>query len=606
MCAGPWASRRFQMFDLFRSRDRMVSIFLGGLLLVVALSMVTYLVPSYGSGDRGQDSVVADIGKDTITLHDAQFAIQGQLHGRSVPPELVSLYVPQIIDQLITQRSMAYEARRLGFQVSEEETATAIRLSLPQLFADGKFVGRDVYAAMLAQQNLTIPEFEADMQRDVLINRLRQVAVEGTVVGDSEIEQEFRRRGEKFNIEYVKVSADKLKSAVQVTPADLQEHFDKNRASFTVPEKRGVAILVIDQARIEQSINPSEAELRRAYDADKDRFRTPERVKVRHILFKTTGKTPDEDAKIKAKAEDVLKQIKGGADFADLARKNSEDPGSATKGGDLDWIVRGQTVKPFEDAAFSLKPNELSPLVKTEYGYHILQVQDHEQAHLRTYDEVKGQLADEIRKQRASQMMATLTDRVQAALKKESPEKVATDMNLAPPIVIASIGPGDPIPGIGANRDFEQSISGLQKGDVSQPVTVPPNRVAMAVVTSVIPVHPATFEESQNQIRQTLEKKKLDDLVNQRADELAAKAKAMNGDLAKAAKSLGLEITTPPAFDRQGSIEGLGQVGYISQTLTAPVGSIGGPIGLPDGKVVVKLVSRIPADASQFAAQRSL
>ena len=593
------------MFDLFRSRDKAVRYLLSAVLLLVALSMVTYLVPNYGSGDRAQDTVVAQIGKETITMRDAQLAIQGVLKGRSVPPELVSLYVPQVIDQMITERTLAYEAQQLGLKVSDDDTFNVIRINMPQLFPDGKFVGRDTYAAVLAQQNLSIPEFEGDTARQILVNRLRQVVVEGTVVTPAEIQQEFRRRNEKVSIQYVKLSPDKLKSEVQVTPAEMKDYFDKNRMMFPVPEKRSVSILMIDQAKLEQGLNPSEAELRKAYDADKDKFRTPERVKIRHILLKTSGKPPEEDAKMKAKADDLLKQIKGGADFAELARKNSEDPSSAVKGGDLDWIVRGQTVKPFEDAAFSLKPKEISNVVKTEYGYHIMQVLDHEQAHLKTFDDVKAQLSDEYRKQRVNQSLQDLMDRTQAALKKEPPEKVAKDMNFAPPIVAQNIAPGDPLPEIGVNKEFEQSIAGLQKGEVSQPVSLPQNRIAMAVVTAVTPTHPASFEEAQERIRKTLEQQKADQLISKRADELLAKANASNGDLAKAAKSMGLEVKTPGPVDRSGAVEGLGQAGYVSAAFTKPDGAVFGPIALADGRVIVKVLSHIAPDMSQMEAQRS-
>jgi peptidyl-prolyl cis-trans isomerase D len=244
-------------------------------------------------------------------------------------------------------------------------------------------------------------------------------------------------------------------------------------------------------------------------------------------------------------------------------------------------------------------------LVKTEYGYHILQVLEHEQAHQRTFEEVKSQLADEFRKQGVSQMMQDLTDRAQSALKKEPADKVAKELNLAPPVIVENVGPGDPLPEIGVNKDFEQSVNGLQKGEVSQPVALPPNRVVMAVVTNVIPRHPSSFEEAQGRIREALQKQKLDRLVNKRADELVAKAQAMNGDLEKAAKSLGLEVKTPDAFDRQGAVEGLGQAAYVGQAFAKPDGAVFGPVSVPDGRVVGKVLSHVPADMSQFAAQRS-
>lgn len=592
------------MFNLFRSRDRLVRILLSGILLVVAASMVTYLIPSYGNTGRGPDSVVAEIGKDTITMHDVQLYVQNMIHEHMVPTDMVSLYLPQVIEELITYRSLVYEAHRLGLQVSDQETSTAIRLSMPNLFPDGKFVGREAYAAVVAQQNLTIPEFETDMMRRVLVTRLTDIVIEGTVVTPQEVEQEYRRRNDKIKIEFVKIAPDKLKSEVKVTPTEIKEYYDKNRTQFPIPEKRSVAVLTLDQAKIEQSIQPTDAELRRAYESNKDTFRNPERVLARHILLKT-GATPEEDAKAKAKAEDLLKQLKAGGDFADLAKKNSQDPGSAIKGGDLGWLVRGQTVKPFEDMAFSLKPKQISDPVKTQFGYHIIQVLDHQQAHLESFEEARAQLADEWRKQRAGQMMEDLSDRAESALKKEPAEKVAKDLNLAPPVTADNLGPGAPIPGIGANKDLQQSISGLQKGEVTPPVPLPGNRIALAVVTAVVPTHPATFEEAQAQIRALLESQKANQLSGERAAELGKKVSEMKGDLEKAAKSMGLEVKTPAPFDRAASVEGLGSAAYLAEGFIKPDGTILGPLPIPEGRVVAKVLAHMPADMSLLPAQHA-
>jgi peptidyl-prolyl cis-trans isomerase D len=144
------------MFDLFRSRDKAVRILLGGLLLVVAFSMLTYLVPNYNNGSSsGSDMVIAEIGKDTITLAETQRLIQATVRARQMPVEILPTYIPQMVDQMVTTRAMAMEAERLGLQVSDAEMAEAIRQMVPSLFPDGKFVGKEAYAAMLAQQNLT-------------------------------------------------------------------------------------------------------------------------------------------------------------------------------------------------------------------------------------------------------------------------------------------------------------------------------------------------------------------------------------------------------------------------------------------------------------------
>jgi hypothetical protein len=165
------------------------------------------------------------------------------------------------------------------------------------------------------------------------------------------------------------------------------------------------------------------------------------------------------------------------------------------------------------------------------------------------------------------------------------------------------VGPGDPLPEIGVNKDFEQSIAGLPKGAVSQPVALPQNRFVMAVVANVAPTHPAAFEEAQAQVRQALERQKAEQLLTKRVDELIAKA--TSGDLVKAAKSVGLEAKTPPPFGRQGAVEGLGQASYISQAFTKPDGAVFGPVPTPEGRVIVKVISHAAPDMTQFAAQRS-
>jgi peptidyl-prolyl cis-trans isomerase D len=601
-CVAHYRAAVVGMFDLFRSRDRLVRILLGGLLLIVALSMVTYLIPSYGSGDRGPDTVVAEIGKETITAHEIQLAVQNGLRARGMQQDMVAFYVPQMVEQMVTQRALVYEAQRLGIRANDQDVYNAIRVMAPSLFPGGQFVGRDAYAAMLAQQNLTIPEFEGGVARDIMVSRLQDIVVSGMVVTPAEIEQEYRRRNEKASVEYVKLTPEKFKAEVEVSPAEIKAYYDKNRTAFPIPEKKNLEILILGQGKIEQAIQPTDAELHRAYESEKEKFRSPERILTRHILLRA-GKTPDEDAKLKAKAEDLVKQLRAGADFAALATKNSEDPGSGPKGGDLGWLVRGQTVKPFEDAAFALKPKEISDPVKSQFGYHVIQVQDHQQPHLQTFEEVRAQLTDEIRKQRASQMMQDLIDRAQAALKKEPADAVAKELNLDPPVKVENIGPGAPIPTIGANKDFDQSLNGLQKGEVSQPVSLPANRVALTVVTGIVPTHPATLEESQVRIRQILEEQKSTQKVTDRANELMAKAKAMNGDLEKAAKSMGLEAKTPPPFSRSSAVEGLGPSASLGPAFAESDGSLIGPIPIPGGRVIAKVLSHVPADMSQLAAQ---
>src|SRR4051794_20501971 len=193
------------MFDLFRSRDKAVRILLGALLVVVGLSMLTYLIPSYGSGGSANDLVIAEIGNEKITLPEVQRLVQNTMRGRQMPAEILPSYVPQMIDGMISDRALAFEAERLGFEITDEQIGDAIKQYVPNLFQNGQFMGKDAYAALLAQQNLTIAEFEADVRRQMLIARLRGVALEGTIVTPQEIEAEYKKKYEKVKFEYVKL-----------------------------------------------------------------------------------------------------------------------------------------------------------------------------------------------------------------------------------------------------------------------------------------------------------------------------------------------------------------------------------------------------------------
>jgi peptidyl-prolyl cis-trans isomerase D len=595
------------MFNLFRSRDKAVRIMLGGLLVLVSLSMLTYLIPNYNTGSGGStDQVVAEIGKDKILLPEVQQSIKMALRGQQLPAEFIPHYIPQIIQTMISERAMVYEAERLGFEISDNDLASGIRALMPTLFPDGKFVGKDVYANYLAQQNMSIEEFERNMQRQLLLTRLRQVVLEGLVVSPQEIEQEYRAKFDKVKIQYVKINGDKFKSEVKTTPEELRAYFEAHKSNYMTPEKRNLGIVVINQAKLEAAVNPTDAELLRIYNQNKEPFRTQDRVKARHILLTTTGKSKDEEVAVKAKAENLLKQIKGGADFAKLATENSQDPGSGPKGGDLGWLTHGQTVPEFDKAAFTLKPGEISDLIKTQYGYHILQVQEKESARLKPFEEVKGEIAANYKKAKVSQELQGLTDKVEAALKKDPlhPEKVAADLGLEY-AKADNVGPGDPLPLIGASKEFDESMNGLKAGEVSQAVALPGNRIVMASVTGVNPAHPSTFEEVQNQVKDAFVAEKVAKITDQKVQELMDKAKS-TGDLEKAAKSMGLEAKTQDNVTRTGAIEGLGSASYIADAFTKPAGTLLAPVTFPDTKAIVKIVSHDAPDMAGLAAQKDV
>ncbi len=589
------------MFNLFRSRDKVVRIMLTGLLGVVALSMVTYLIPGSGmdTGSTADSSVLASIGKDQITSQEVSKTVQSMTSSRQLPPALLAIYVPQIVQQMISERAMAYEANRLGISVSPDETDNAIMDSLPaQLIKDGK-VDSATLAAVLQQQGMTMAGLKSDTARQLLVNRLRQIVAEGVVVSPREIENEYHRKNDKVRVQYAVLTPAKYQAEAEPTEAELMAYYDAHKATFQTPEKRSLAIILLDPGKI-NTPPPSDTELRKEYNANLDKYRVQERVMARHILIKSDASN---DAAMKAKAEGILKQVQNGGDFAKLAKENSDDPGSKEKGGELGWIGKGQTVPEFEKSAFSLQPGQTSGLIKTTYGYHIIQVEKHDQAHLQPFEEVKDQLSLDYLKNESNQELQALADKASSALHADPlhPEKAAA---VADTTVIHAdnIQAGDPIPEIGVSKEINDAVAALRKGDVAGPVVLPGNKVAIISVTDYQPARQATFEEAKADVRNKATQEKLQRILAQKANDLFAKAQS-TGDLEKAAKEMGVEVMTSMDVDRTGAIDQIGTASAIPDAFTKPVGALLGPITVTGGRAVVKVTAKLVADPALMAGQ---
>ncbi|HLG96252.1 MAG TPA: peptidyl-prolyl cis-trans isomerase [Bryobacteraceae bacterium] len=587
------------MFDLFRSRAKAVKIVMGGLLTIVALSMLVYLIPGAGTPmGSSSDQVVAEIGKEPVTVQQVDLQIRNQLQGAKIPPEMAATYVPQLIDDAIAARAMAYESQQLGFRISDTDLAYTIRStqigSLPP----------DQYKQYLEQQGMSVPEFENGLRLQSYQDALQSLALEGSVVTAKEVEKAYKDQNEKVKLEYVGLNAEKLISELKPSEAELKSYFETNKNFFPVLETRDTQLIVADQAKVGESIPVPDAQIQNYYSSHQDQFRTPERVHARHILLATTGKSDAEKAQIKAKAEDLLKQLRAGGDFAVLAQKNSEDPGSAAKGGDLGWVVRGQMVKEFEDTTFALKPKEISNVITTQYGYHIIQVLEKEPAHLRTLDEVKAEITNTLRSQSVFDKMQALEDQAREQLVKnpKNAQQIANKLGLQF-IDLPKYRPGTSIPDLGTDPQANTAIASLKQGDVSQ-VFQAGNKLAVAVVTNITPPHPGDFTEVEAQVKATYLQQKSSGLLTEKQNKLMDLLKANGGDLHAAAKSMGLEVKTADFFSRDGAAEGIGPARSLADAFTKPDGSIIGPVSVAGQTIVGKVVARQEPDMSKLPEQR--
>ncbi len=588
------------MFDLFRSRAKAVRILLGAMLGVIALSMLVYLIPGSGmttAADTG-DQVVAEIGKSNVTVAQIQQQLKNVLQNKQLPPDLAATYVPQIVDQAIAERAVSYEAEQLGFRISDKDLADAVR-SFP--FST---LPPDQYQQYVEQNTgMTVQEFEDNVRLKSYEDSIMNIAEEGIIVTPAEVEAEYRKRNEKIKVDYIGFDPSKMITTIKPTPDEINTYYARNRGFYNLPETRSVQLIVVDQAKVAATIPVSDAQIQNYYNSHLDQYRTPARVHARHILLSTTNKPKDEVPKIKAQAEDILKQLKGGASFEELAKKYSQDPGSAQKGGDLGWVSRGQMVKNFEDSVFSLKDKELSGVITTEYGFHIIQVLERQPPHLQTLDEVKPQIMTTVRMQSVFDRMQDLADQAHAELVKapQTAQQIATKLDLSF-VNLARHAPGSPLPGLDNDTQVGATIDNMKPGEVS-PVLQAGTRLVLAVVTAINPPHPAELPEVESAVRQNYLQVRAVELAKEKSAK-AAEVLKQTGDMKAAAKAVGMTVTSTDFFTRSGAIEGLGSGSMLGDEFDKPVGTIFGPLNASNQTVVGKITGRQDVDLSQLAKER--
>ncbi len=594
------------MFKLFRSREKAVRYLLTGMLLVLALSMITYLIPGYGTttGTSSNDTVIAEIGNEKLTTQEVQQTVERFIRAGQFPAEQVDILLPRFLDQMIRQRALVYEFGRMGITVSDDEVLIGLMSENPSFFQNGQLTSKEQFEEALAQQGETLQGAIDSMRRQLVLRKIQNTALAGVIVSPKEVEQGLIRKNEKAKISYIAFPPAKFRDQVSVTTEELRKLFDAHRAEYTIPEKRSFQVLVVDQNKIEETLTITDTQARAAYSASMDNFRMPERVHVRHILIKTTGKADSEKKSLEAKAQDLLKQLKGGADFAELAKKSSEDPGSGQQGGDLGWVVRGQTVPAFEQAAFSLKPKDLSGVVSTEYGYHILQVLEKEPARVKPFDEVKAGLIAELKKEGVSEKMQSSADQARAALEKSpgSAAQVVKEFN-AELVTVTKAGAGEAIPTLGVSPEIDNALAVLKNNEVSPVLALPSNRLVVVTLTERIAARPAEYDEVADKVRDRALMDKAQLVAADKAKDAADKLRA-GEDMDRLAKTLKLEVVTSSEFGHNDAVDGIGSASYVEDAFAKPVGAIIGPLAIQGRNVVCKVIGKQAADPSRLGAER--
>ncbi|HXZ31747.1 MAG TPA: peptidyl-prolyl cis-trans isomerase [Terriglobales bacterium] len=598
-------------------------VILGGLLTIICVFMVITLVPGFGSSNffgagTPQRGVVATVAGNDITSLEVQKQARQMVRqqfpkGGAQVSMLLPFFTSQAAEQLIQRDAVLAEAKRLGLHATDADVREELQHGryAEVFFPNGNFVGQAAYEERLQQADLTVPMFEQSVKDDILIEKLRHLIADSALVTDAEVRSRFEKDDTKVKFDYAVLHKDDTLKTIHPTDSELKAYYDQHKTSYanSIPEKRKISYVLIDTEKLENEARIAQADLQSYYDQHRDEYRVPEQVNLRHIYFKTP--LPGPDGKVdqkgidaaRSKAEDVLKQLHAGANFPDLAKKYSEDTSSAKDGGSLGWVRRGQFPSPeMEKAAFSLPKGGSSQVISAGGGFDIIHIDDKQDAHLKTLDEVKAQIEPILRQQKATQAADAEAAAVLNQARTSGLDKAAANKGLQV-VTTDFVSRTDSLPGIGNAAQFMDAV-------FNEPEKSPPDEVqlpqgyAIFNLLAVKPPATPTFEEIRTRVENEFKQERATALLAQKTRELSDRAKAAH-DLKKAAKELGATMKTSDFVAPDGQVPDLGSMsGPAAVAFTLKPGEISGPIDTNTSGVVLSILERQEPSEQEFAAKR--
>lgn len=594
------------MFNFFRSQGKAVKFLLSGLLLMVGLSMLLYLIPNYGTTQDSANPVLLQAGDRKLTAQQVTSDFQAFARNQ-IPAQLMGTYFPQWFENNYKLQFAGLEAaRQMGIATNDQEVADFLSATPPfsQFFEKGKLTKRTEFEVGLSQSGLSPERLFEGVRDQLTLAKLQDAISESAVVTPQELEDAYKRKYERMSIDYLAFSEVDLRNKVTVSDDEIQKRYESTKSTRQQPERFSYRVVVLSKDRVASTINVTEQELRTEYNGAIDNFRTPEQVHARHILLKTDGKSDDEKKKLLAKAEDIVKQLRGGADFADMAKMNSEDS-NASAGGDLGTFGKGAMEKPFEDAVFALKPNEISNPVTTRYGYHIIQSTEKIPSKVTPFETVRNELENELKAMKLDEAMTKSVEQLQVELAKTPAEASAVAQKFGAEVInVKEAARGDAIPTLGVTPEVDSALAELKVGSASSAIAVPGDRVLVAILDQKIPSRQSTLEEARGDIRSQLTDEAARKLVNDQSK--AAEDRLKKGeDLQTIAKALDTKVGTASNITLSENIPDLGSAQSLQDAFRKPVGSILGPVVMQGKTVVAKITAKTPADMSKFDAEKA-
>lgn len=608
------------MIRFLQKDSKAIKIVFWVIILAACISMVVFLVPGIFSNDEVSGTTTyasirpagflgryfafgssRDITNQEVTQVAGRIAEQ-----RHYPQQAVPFLMPQAAQALIQREILLQQADKLGLKVTADDIRRELREGpwAIYFFPKGQFIGQDHYADWVDQQlHMSTGAFEKQIGSELEINRLESLITGGVFVSDADAADSYRREHTKVKFDYAVLNGADLRKQINPTDADLQKFFKENAARYkdAIPETRKISYIAFTPDQVPGGTPQiTDQQAQQYYQAHLKDYQVPDEVHVRHILISVPqGADAKADAAAKAKAEDVLKQLRAGGNFAALAKKYSDDPGSKEQGGDLGMQPHGVFVPAFDSAAFALKPGQISDLVKTQFGYHILQGVEKQTAHTKPFDEVRGTIMATMVRDKEAQAAQAYAGSLAGEAQKTSLDKTAAAHHLQ---VVSTdyLAQGAIVPGLADSSKLMSDAFTAKKGG---PPAVASTGEGFAVfqVADVRAAHAPTFDEYKSHLVEDFRDQQLPQLLAAKTNALAAAAKK-DGNLAAAAKSVGAAVKTQDFVGRDGQVPDLGQLGQMApQVFNLGDNQVSNPINTGHNGIVIKVTGKQEPDAAEIA-----
>ena len=600
------------MLKMFR--DNLKS--LAWILWVIIAVFVLGLAVQFGGNLReANQNVAATVGSEQVSTLEFQRAYKNldtrlrQVYGDQLTPEMAKqMKLPlRALDQVISQKILLGEARRLGLTVTDAEVREQI-LGIPGLKDEqGNFIGQDEYVRRLQAAQISPKDFERELHDELLMDKLNTALAANLYVSEDEIQKAYRDQVEKAKIRYIQVPRARFAAEVHATPAEEAAYFQAHKAELKLPEQRDVAYLLVGGANAAEQVKLTDQDLKSNYDANKAQYTHEEQVHARHILVMVNDKRTDAEAQ--ARIQEAKKKLEGGTDFAKVAAEYSDDTASKASGGDLGFFGRNKMVKEFEDAAFSAQPHKLVGPVKSNFGYHLIEVLDKQPGGTQPFEQVKEMIRARLTAERARDLASAKAKELAGRLAKNTPHGAEDLKTLAaqnPGVTFAEtgkFGSQDSIPGIGRNPSFSTAAFALKQGDVSEAVQLPQGWAILYLKEIQAPRVPE-LKDVEARVKGAVESDKLQQIAVQKLT--AARGEIAAGKtLDQVAAELGVQARETAEFGGDGTIPGIGYNPELAKAVMAlPTGQVGGPVADAQGALLFQVTDRKAWDPKLYATNR--